>query len=1083
MLPIPAMLALVLVIPLLYIPGLMIANALNQHPNPELLERVYERMLMGTLLNGWLTFTLAELGIFSLWLHVLLVALICLVAWQWGRGEHNDNMRLQSSTAPHRSRLDAPSLALLLILGLFLVLVARPFEVVLGVRDAGVYANAGFAIARTGGIVQYDDIVAGIGRDQQSDDPALRDAAAQAETNLLGVQPRQRNIATRLRAAGFLINDGDLAAGRVVPQGFHLFPAWIGLLTALGGMQFGLFATGLLGMLGLWSTAMLARRLAGPWAGVAAALLLALNGTQLWFARYSTAEAIAQFLIFAGLYTFSLLLPLTTQSSKLKAQNSYTALLCGLAFGQLALTRIDFVLVLAPLLAYLLYTWLRRRWQRAHSWLMAGLGAMLLQAALHIALIARAYFFDTMFADLQLRALTALAALPFLTPKLRDVYLLRPCSKIGITPCPPVAGMPAQTEFLGWNIARISMEVALLILGLLTLWALYRYGQGLMARIEAILQRLSHLLLPLAALGLAFVLAYAYLIRPQIVDSATLAALPSCLSPTQMRSPTAACLKLQGYVGAPIAAPAYADPLAAAFEQLKLRLRGRNVPSLSACIAIRSELLPPAANGRTSVELRRDGLVSENVIGAQNWATLQACDYVVLRDLFANSQANLVRVGWYLSPLGIGLGALGLVLLTVRMQREAAVASWLFVCVALINLYFFGKQTYGTSDQHYIYILRRYVPVVYPALCVAMAYVLTRGWKSGNKRARDGVPLASRPIHHSNFKPFLSLALLLALTLFNLFTNQKIYTHTEYATALQQLGLIAQRFGPNDVLLLRGGAPGSARDIPDNLATPLTYAYGLNALTVKSDQPAKYADQLARYVEQWHTEGRQVYMLLSASGALDLPGYTLQSQGKAEIRLREFEQPTSQKPTNIQDFSLDFHIYKLVPAAERQELGQIAVDDYARQVLGFYRAEHDATSGRLIAWTNGGALLRIPRPTHNQPITIQLELAAGTTRPAALGPVQACLDYRIEQRPWADDPQAAPFAPQQCYAITAEPHSYTLQIEPGSYANLPGDSLLIRIQSDTWLPARDDPQQHDRRVLGLQFLGAVIATVVQSPGN
>ena len=39
--------------------------------------------------------------------------------------------------------------------------------------------------------------------------------------------------------------------------------------------------------------------------------------------------------------------------------------LAGLAFGQVALTRIDFVLVVGPPLAYLFYVWLTRRWMRA----------------------------------------------------------------------------------------------------------------------------------------------------------------------------------------------------------------------------------------------------------------------------------------------------------------------------------------------------------------------------------------------------------------------------------------------------------------------------------------------------------------------------------------------------------------------------------------------------------------------------------------------------------------------------------------------------------------------------------------------
>src|SRR5262249_52007952 len=108
-----------------------------------------------------------------------------------------------------------------------------------------------------------------------------------------------------LRMAGFLINEGDLAQGRGVPQGFHLYPAWIGLLASLLGMQGGLLATGLLGFLGVWSVGMLGRRLAGRWVGLLAALFLALNGVQIWFSRYSTSEVCAQFLCFAGFYAFA----------------------------------------------------------------------------------------------------------------------------------------------------------------------------------------------------------------------------------------------------------------------------------------------------------------------------------------------------------------------------------------------------------------------------------------------------------------------------------------------------------------------------------------------------------------------------------------------------------------------------------------------------------------------------------------------------------------------------------------------------------------------------------------------------------
>ncbi len=298
-----ALLAAIILAPLLYIPGWLITHALLGAAQPlDMLERHYERVVIGALLNGWLAFTLAELGIFSAWLHLLLILLLCagcaavalrtenkeqriknkeagtenqepsIQARRWkieGRRSSNAPM-LSSILDPLSSLFTREALAFAAVGLVFALLVARPFEVVLGVRDAGVYANIGFVIARTGGIVQHDPLLAQIGQDQASADESLRKAAEQAETNFLGNQHEHRNIATRLRSASFYINEGDLSRGRVVPQFFHLFPAWIGLLAALLGMHGGLLATGLLGFLGLWSVGMLGRRLAGPWVGLLA---------------------------------------------------------------------------------------------------------------------------------------------------------------------------------------------------------------------------------------------------------------------------------------------------------------------------------------------------------------------------------------------------------------------------------------------------------------------------------------------------------------------------------------------------------------------------------------------------------------------------------------------------------------------------------------------------------------------------------------------------------------------------------------------------------------------------------------------
>jgi hypothetical protein len=1303
---------LTLIILALMLTGALIARALPvTWRTGDLLERWFEYALIGALLNGWLAFTLAQIGIFSAPLHVAVVAVLCIIATRIRRSfdsQHSINVQpstpdvqpstLNSQPAPpnvqpappnvqpatpnvqpstfnaqpstpdvppatfnvqhpitsgdqpatgnQRSTFNVqrPAFNLLLpaILLLFVFLVTPPFETIIGVRDAGVYANAGFIMARTGSLTFTDPLVAQIAADQQSPDPSLADAARQAETNVLGVQNAQRFIATRLRAAGFFIDQGNLARGRVVPQGLHLFSAWIGLLAAFFGMHGGLLAPAVTGLLGVWSVALLGRRIADPWVGLLAALFLALNAVQVWFSRYSTAETTAQFLIFAGLYAFArafgsstfnvqrstpnlqpstLNVERSTPNVPLSASNvqrstfnvqpstfnvqpstfnvppstnvqpstfnvppstnvqrstfnvqpstfnlqrstfnlqpstfnlqpsTFHALLAGLAFGQLALTRIEFFLVVGPLALYLIFIWLARRWTPPHTALLASAGVMLLHAGLQIVFLARAYFFDTLFARLQDFALTAALALPFLTPTLRQVYLLRPCSRLTMQPCPPIAGMPPTADApLNW--ARIGAELFVAVLIIIALIAVRRLN--LIARLMALLARLSRPLRLIAAVVVIVLGGYTYLIRPQILSLATITALPACLTPAQLTSPQGACLTLQGYVGAPIATPAYVDPLVGWLDHLISIARGRSTPPREACIALRRETLPPSANGRTMPEVLRDGLIREADVAPEILATLRACDRYVLRDLFGVAQANLVRLGWYLSPLGIALALAGLALMVYRINAT----SWLFLVIAAVASVVFLRLTYGTSDQHYIYIMRRYVPHVYPAFAIGIAYAIVRltpdlrsfadmlrsitrkahrNTSTGLQRpttfnvqgSRFKVPpstpdaqpstsnlqpstfnlqpptpnpqpstfnpqpsipnLQPSNVQPSTFNPQpstpnlqpstpnlqpptfnLRVLLTLALVLFLIVTGRPIYRHTEYAGAITQIGAMAAQLEPGAIVLMRGGAPSyaQARDIPDLLATPLTFGFGVDAFALKSRDPGRYAPQLSRYIRHWHEQGRPVYLAISASGALTLPGWRLEPVGRFLLDLPEYEQPTDHKPSAVQRFTLDFALYRLTPGAAGETPPVILPDDYAYQVRGVYRAER--INDRLIAWTDGDALFRLPAPK-DEPLSISVTLASGARPTTSTG--ETCLAVAAEPDFSIEAAEQAVFTTPVCITPGVEPTTVTLAVDPRQMPSSPTGHLLLRVRSPAFIPARDDPASHDPRRLGVQIVG------------
>jgi hypothetical protein len=1039
---------------LLYLPG-WAAQARLGAP-PDALERHFERVAVSALWSGWLALLLAELGLFSLWLHlgITLAAAAALVLpgarWRPGTGAAGETV-----AAPQAPRWEL--IAHGAVLAVALLLVARPFEVVLGVRDAGVYASTGFAIARTGGVVQHDPLLAALAAEAASADPAVAEPAKQAISNYTIGQPRNRYIATRLRAAGFFVYEGDLAAGRVVPQGLHLLPAWIALLSAAGGPYLGLFAPGLLGVLGVWSVGMLGRRLAGRWVGLLAMGLLALNGAQVWFSRYSTAETVAQFLIFAGLYFFA----------KLHGERGRPAVvaaaLCGVAIGQVALARLDFFL-LGPVLLYLAYCWASRRWARPQTALALGLGLMLLHAALHIALIARAYFFDTGHDRLQDYALIALLSLPFLTDPLRN-------------------------EFLGTIAARplrLLLEFLALGMGLAALFVL-RSRADLVRRAEAWLAARREPILRLVFAGLLLLSAYAYLVRPEILDADMLFNTRGGWSDPLAREPATVALDVrEGHMTVDEARSAAgvvldADPLWAA------------APDLAATAALRARLAAergpwagPLSN-QTLNWMRLQGYVGApirlplrfwtNEYGEMTWRGLLTLDTAtlssqpaVVNDKYLIPLANLVRVGWYLSPLGVILGCVGYAL---WWRRGLSAASWLFLTVAFIGTAFYVRQTFGTSDQHYIYILRRFVPIAYPAFALGTAYALVallhaaKGHMQNSRTRLFGSALAG-----------VGVSLCILTFAFLAWTNRPIFGHVEYRGAVAQLDALAARFTPGrDVLLLRGGAPvfAESRDVPDLVATPLRFAHGLDAFAVKSSTPGKYADALAAQARSWRAQGREVYVLLSASGAsFALPGFALEPAGDFTLDLPEFEQLTDQKPRNVSRLTLPFTIYRVVPAAP----GSVAAAPipapptaFAAQVAGLYRPEL-RPDGTPFSWTNGDATLRLPWPAPGAPAELSLELDPGP-RPAHLGPARVCLSALPETLLWPEAPGQP--ADLGCTTLSEGANRVTVRLDPAALPPAPTGTLLLRLDSPAWVPAAEDPRQNDRRSVGVQ-LGAVTVT-------
>ncbi len=334
------------------------ARARQGHPALDLLEALFLTVVGWLIVVVWLGVALASVGRFSLrWigLSCLAIAAALVVA--------------QRRAAPPRLRAGGPweVAAFALLLGCAaLYLHLGPHEYVLGGADAGTYMNVAATIARTGALIVQDDWVRLLA---EHGDASLRPVPS----NLLG----RSNL-----FVGWYVD--DLEPARVIPQFLPAHPALAAVAIATAGMRAGLLVAPLCAVLGLAAVFLLGRRLLGAPTSLLATVLLAATPTQIFFARYPTAEPLTLLLVFTGLLAWQHLRDGEARSVALGT-------LGGAAFGLALLTRIDVPPVVVLLGLALAVQWASGGWARGFTALAVSLALLGLHAALHARLLAWPY--------------------------------------------------------------------------------------------------------------------------------------------------------------------------------------------------------------------------------------------------------------------------------------------------------------------------------------------------------------------------------------------------------------------------------------------------------------------------------------------------------------------------------------------------------------------------------------------------------------------------------------------------------------------------------------------------------------------
>lgn len=297
--------------------------------------------------------------------------------------------------------------------------------------------------------------------------------------------------------------------------------------------------------------------------------------------------------------------------------------------------------------------------------------------------------------------------------------------------------------------------------------------------------------------------------------------------------------------------------------------------------------------------------------GAYGWFLRPALSVASLRpDFFSGGEVpvtnheNWLRLGWYVTPLGIWLGILGGCLLVWRVERRMLLLvtiGWLFTAIYLWNV---------SANPHHVYVMRRYVPIVMPFLTLNAAYLLGQGWRW----VRDG--RSARPAWVQRARPALATALVFAVVAWAAgigWAARGFVSRVDHAGLAAQLDELAGRLPPGAVLLFNDQAAVGQGDV---WGTPLRFIYGFDAYALRRS-PVDATPVLVESIETWQNNGRPVVWVGDA-GWLAQQGFAYRTE-RLVLSSDRLESSYDHKPQTVLTETVELALNYLEPETNGAE--------------------------------------------------------------------------------------------------------------------------------------------------------------------
>ena len=333
---------------------------------------------------------------------------------------------------------------------------------------------------------------------------------------------------------------------------------------------------------------------------------------------------------------------------------------------------------------------------------------------------------------------------------------------------------------------------------------------------------------------------------------------------------------------------------------------------------------------------------------------------------------NLIRLSWYLSPLGLFLSYIGTLLATWKFLKTQQITLLLFLLILGVFGLFYLYKSQAFPDNYWV--IRRYGQITIPGLTLLSIFSIQQLYQ---RRPR-------RKISFFIFR-FTSFFLFSSILVWQVHVASPFLNKSELPRTLQQIELLASRTEKADIVLFEYGIA------QQFFLGPLRTLFGQSVFPLAHLKPDPQAFE--RVISRWLDAGKQINLISSDEHtSISAPTIEFKPKERFQFSSEMVEQTYERLPQKMKPLNYPLQIYQVQLRKEEIQKPKSATYNPLNFNFGYASTGFHPIESSLSRWSKGNASIELPEIQKSHEAVLMVRLAGSMLRDNQQFPVEINLN-------------------------------------------------------------------------------------------